>query len=77
MEVVIDVGNYFVSSGNLADSVAPRKKLINIVAELAIYIIAQQNQKPNKSIMPLRVVVSTSCYYTKFHQTLVHSFSIH
>jgi hypothetical protein len=58
-EVVIDVGNYFVSLGNLADSVAPGKKLINIVAELAIYIIAQENQNPRKYIMPLRVDVSS------------------
>jgi hypothetical protein len=58
-EVVVDVGNYYVSLGNLADSVAPGKKLINIVAELAIYIIAQENQNPRKYIMPLRVAVSS------------------
>lgn len=54
-EVVINVGNYYVSLGNLAESVAPGKKLVNTVAELAIFIISMENLDPTKFIMPLRV----------------------
>lgn len=53
--VVIDVGKIFITLGHLADSVKPGKKLINIVAELAIHIITLENQNPKKYIMPLRV----------------------
>jgi hypothetical protein len=69
-EVVIDVGYYYVSLGNLADSVAPGKKLINIVAELAIYIMSVENQDPNKHIMPLRVAVSHELSFRTFFHIL-------
>ncbi|KAM0887850.1 hypothetical protein ACQ4PT_028729 [Festuca glaucescens] len=54
-KTVIDVDDMFVNLGHLANSVAPRKQLVNIVAKVAISIIKKENKDPKKYIMPLRV----------------------
>jgi hypothetical protein len=49
--VVIDIGDNYISLQQLADSVARGKKLVNIVAELAIQIMVEENKNPRKYIM--------------------------
>ncbi|KAK1600852.1 hypothetical protein QYE76_018841 [Lolium multiflorum] len=56
-EIVIDLDDIYVSLGDLADSVRPRNKLYNTVAEIGINIIKRENQNPKKVIMPLRIAV--------------------
>jgi hypothetical protein len=57
-EIVIDLDDIYVSLGDLAESVRPRNKLYNTVAEIGINIIKRENQNPKKVIMPLHIAVS-------------------
>ena len=59
-ETIIDFGIFFVSLEDLADSIAPRKKLVNSVCEIGIHVICAENKNTNKYIMPLRIAVSSS-----------------
>ncbi|XP_071680291.1 putative ubiquitin-like-specific protease 1B [Lolium perenne] len=54
-EIVIDLDDIYVSLGDLAESVRPRNKLYNTVAEIGINIIKRENQNPKKVIIPLRI----------------------
>lgn len=54
---IINVDTFFINLGDLADSVAPGKKLKNIVAEIGIHIINEENTNPRKCIMPLCVAI--------------------
>ena len=66
-EIIIDVGHSFVALKYVADSVAPGKELVNVVADIAIHIINIENNNPKKVIMPLRV--SVSFIFGKLFQT--------
>jgi hypothetical protein len=62
-EIVIDLDDIYVSLGDLAESVRPRNKLYNTVAEIGINIIKRENQNPKKVIMPLRIAVSHVLFF--------------
>lgn len=57
-KTIIDLDEIYCNLGDLADSVAPRHQMVNIVAEVGIEIIKQENDNPKKYIMPLRIAVS-------------------
>jgi hypothetical protein len=59
-QTVFDLPEIYINLGDLADSVAPRKQLINVVAEVGINIIKHENQYPKKVVMPLRMSVNTT-----------------
>jgi hypothetical protein len=78
-EIVIDTTNYYCNLGQLADSVAPGKMLINTVAEIGIHIMTLENKNPKKYIMPLRVAVSkqSSVLFVLFYICSCTSFCPH
>lgn len=54
-ERILDYDDNFLIMADLADSVKPRSELVNKTAEIAIYILGQENTNPKKLIMPLRM----------------------
>jgi hypothetical protein len=49
-KTVIDLNDIYVSLGDLADSVAPHRKVINIVAEIGINIIKIETENPKNTL---------------------------